>query len=384
MIRHELFSQQFFILPVMLRLHSITIVQFRNYLQQKFDFSERIVGICGLNGTGKTNLLDAIYYLSFSRSYFSRPDSQNVHHGLAGLRLEGRYGLNGNQHELTCVVRENNRKELTLNGEAYKRFSDHIGRFPSVMIAPDDVELITGSSEERRKFIDTLLSQVNAQYLQHLIAYNRIMQQRNSLLKQYADAGKPDESLLDILDEQLSERGNYIFTERKQFLHSFLPMVHSIYNRIAGREDALALAYESQLLASGDLSGLLLQARSKDLLLQRTTRGIHRDDLIFRMQDHPFRSEASQGQRKSLLFALKLAEWQFLKEQKGFTPILLLDDVFEKLDEQRMSQLLQWVCTESDGHVFITDTHPERLRAQLDGLTSYQLIELEQTGQAPA
>jgi len=360
----------------MLRLQSISLVQYRNYVQQNFSFTERIVGICGINGTGKTNLLDAVYYLSFSRSYFSRPDSQNVHHGLAGMRLEGNYQLNDQPQQLTCILRENNRKELVLNDDEYKKFSDHIGKLPCVMIAPDDIVLITGGSEERRKFIDTLLSQINKAYLQQLIRYTKILQQRNSLLKQSAESGKTDEALLQVLNEQLSQSGNAIFNERKEFLVDFLILTWSIYKRIAGKDDGLILQYESQLLHD-NFDQLLQATRQKDALLQRTTAGIHKDDLLFFMETAAFKTEASQGQRKSLLFALKLAEWQVLKDKKGFTPILLLDDVFEKLDEQRMFQLLNWVCTESDGQVFITDTHADRLRLQLGEIdVTYQLIEL--------
>lgn len=360
----------------MLRLHSISLVQFRNYLQQPFSFTERIVGICGLNGSGKTNLLDAIYYLSFTRSYFSRPDAQNVYHGLAGMRLQATYDLQGEEQQLVCILRENNRKELQLNEEPYKKFSDHIGKIPCVMIAPDDVVLVTGGSEERRTFIDTLLSQVSKEYLLCLIDYQKLLQQRNSVLKQYAESGSMDEALLQILDEQLCKKGHTIFRERKTFLETFLPLASSIYQRIAGKDDGLSLQYDSQLLRD-DFAALLQLSRAKDLALQRTTTGIHRDDLLFYMGSAPFKTEASQGQRKSLLFALKLAEWQVLKEKKGFTPILLLDDVFEKLDEQRMFQLLNWVCTESDGQVFITDTHADRLKGNLSEINvPYQVIEL--------
>lgn len=360
----------------MLRLNSLSLVQFRNYRTQSLLFTERIVGICGMNGSGKTNLLDAIYYLSFSRSYFSRPDSLNVFHGLAGMRLEGNYLLHNEPRHLVCILRENNKKELTLNEETYVKFSDHIGKLPSVMIAPDDISLVTGSSEERRKFIDTLLSQVNREYLQQLIAYNKLLLQRNSLLKQHAESGKVDEALLQVITQQLITAGNFLFTERKEFLAGFLLQVSAIYERIAGNNDGIQLQYESQLLQD-DFTGLLQASSNKDFVLQRTTTGIHKDDLLLLMGEVPFKTEASQGQRKSLLFALKLAEWQFLKEKKGFTPILLLDDVFEKLDEQRMFQLLHWVCTESDGQVFITDTHPERLKENLEAMeVGYQLIEL--------
>lgn len=360
----------------MFRLRQLILVQFRNYLERTFTFKERIVGICGSNGTGKTNLLDAIYYLSFSRSYFSRPDTQNVHHGSMGLRIHGDYSVLDQDQSVTAILRETGKKELQMNGEAYKKFSDHIGQLPVVMIAPDDVELISGASEERRKFIDTLLSQINHTYLQQLIDYTKILQQRNSLLKQAGETGTLDETLFAILNDQLSETGTRIFKTRKEFLHQFLPLAFTIYQRIAGKTDNIALSYQSPLLEA-DFPTLLTRNRAKDLVLQRTSAGIHRDDIVLQMGDQLFKSEASQGQRKSLLFALKLAEWQVLKEQKGFTPILLLDDVFEKLDDARMSQLLHWVCTESDGQVFITDTHPDRLKQQLDGIgAGFQMIQL--------
>jgi DNA replication and repair protein RecF len=363
-------------LAPLLQLQSISLYQFRNYLQHSLSFKERVVGICGLNGTGKTNLLDAIYYLSFTKSYFGRTDSQNVHHGLLGIRVEGNYALNEEPQQLTCIIRENNKKELSLNGEEYKKFSEHIGKLPCVMIAPDDVELVTGKSEERRKFIDTILSQINRQYLQHLIDYTKLLQQRNSLLKQASEQGKIDEALLGIYSEQLSTKGQYIFEQRKIFLEAFLPLVYTYYIKISGKDDGITARYESQLL-DGDMKQLLQNSRQKDFTLQRTTVGIHKDDIELMMGNASFKSEASQGQRKSLLFALKLAEWQTLKTNKGFTPILLLDDVFEKLDEQRMHNLLHWVCKEDDGQVFITDTHKERLEKSLQEIeVGYQLIEL--------
>ncbi|MBC7722418.1 MAG: DNA replication and repair protein RecF [Pedobacter sp.] len=360
----------------MLQLQSISLVQFRNYVQQQFAFTEKVVGICGLNGSGKTNLLDAIYYLGFTKSYFSKNDAQNVHHGLAGMRLQGHFLLGNEPQNLLCILRENNKKEFSVNDEPYKKFSEHIGRFPCVMIAPDDVELIIGGSEERRKFIDTLLSQIDKTYLQQLIDYTKILQQRNSLLKQAAEQGRMDEALLQIFNEQLSQKGEWVYQQRTIFLQEFLLLTIDFYKRIAGKEDAVTIAYESGLQQT-NMQQLLQAAKQKDMVLQRTTVGIHKDDLAIKMGDNNFKNEASQGQRKSLLFALKLAEWQTLKNKKGFTPILLLDDVFEKLDEQRMHNLLQWVCTEDDGQVFITDTHASRLEQQLNAINiKYQLIEL--------
>ncbi len=360
----------------MLRLVSLKLVQFRNYLHSGFKFSERIVGICGDNGTGKTNLLDAIHYLSLTKSYFSRPDHQSVGHGSLGLRIQGDFILNNLDQQLVCILRENNKKEFLLNNDPYKKFSEHIGKFPCVMIAPDDVELISGGSEGRRSFIDAILCQMDRDYMQQLITYNKILQQRNSFLKQSAETNSLDEALLDILNEQLSKSGDDIYQKRNVFLKKFLPLVISHYQRIAEQTDQLNLKYESQL-SDSSLIRLLRSTLQKDLLLQRTNTGIHKDDLDILMNDLPFKAQASQGQRKSLLFALKLAEWDVLKEKKGFAPILLLDDVFEKLDEKRMHNLLHWVCAENEAQVFITDTHKERLTKQLQDIgVKFQIIEL--------
>jgi DNA replication and repair protein RecF len=360
----------------MQRLDVLKLFQFRNYPEARFEFSERVIGICGANGTGKTNLLDAIHYLSLTKSYFSRPDSQSVNRGSSGMRIEGDFKSEEKSYKLVCILRETNKKEFLVNDEPYKKFSEHIGKFPCVMIAPDDVELILGSSELRRSFIDSILCQLDKDYLQQLIAYNKILQQRNSFLKQAAESGSIDEALLDILNEQLSAKGQFIYGKRQKFMLEFLPVVIEHYKRIAEKNDNLELAYETQL-SDGDMKQLLRSSLQKDLALQRTNVGIHRDELQIFMYDLAFKSQASQGQRKSLLFALKLAEWDILKETKGFSPILLLDDVFEKLDEQRMHNLLHWVCAENEGQVFITDTHKERLTSQLKDIkVNFQIIQL--------
>jgi len=262
------------------------------------------------------------------------------------------------------------------NGEDYKKFSLHIGQFPAVIIAPDDVELITGTSDVRRKFLDTLLSQLDNKYLQALIDYNKIVVQRNSLLKSVSERGYIDETLLDILNHQLIKPGELIFNKRKNFLEEFLPAVANSYNDIAGSKESIALEYYSQLFED-DFENLLQAFRQKDLMLQRSTIGIHKDDIELKLHDENFKNIASQGQRKSLLFALKLNEFERLKLAKGFSPILLLDDVFEKLDASRMHNLLKHVCVENDGQVFITDTHKERLHQALHDLqVPFQLIEL--------
>lgn len=348
----------------MFSLREISLVQYRNYHLQSFPFTEKIIGICGMNGTGKTNLLDAIYYLSFSRSYHNRSDAQNVEHGQQGFRVEGLFHIREAEYRVICIVRENLKKERILNGEPCKKLSDQVGKFPVVMIAPDDIALITGGGEERRKWLDTLLSQLDATYLQSLIAYQRILTQRNSFLKQLQENPSTDTTLLEVFNEQLCLHGNALFTTRKHFLDDFIPRIQRIYLQIANGQDGLSIRYDSHLLQAS-FHQLLKETQARDRLLMRTTRGPHRDDLVLLMGDEPFKQEGSQGQKKSLLFALKLAEWEVLEENKGFPPILLLDDVFEKLDGNRMNQLLHRVCAAEGGQVFITDTHRERLEAEL-------------------
>ncbi|MCE2655275.1 MAG: DNA replication and repair protein RecF [Sediminibacterium sp.] len=360
----------------MVGIQQLTLVQFRNYIQKEFHFTNRIVGIVGPNGVGKTNVLDALYYLSFTKSYFSRPDAQNVHHAYQGLRIDGKYNINNNDVTISCIIRENLKKEFYFDEEMYPKHSQHLGKIPCVMIAPDDVQIITGASEERRKLMDSLLCQIHPPYLKYLIQYNKILLQRNSLLKIANETGNLDALLLETLNEQLIASGNPIHEYRNQLMQEWLPEVLNLYQHLAGQADGISIKYQSTL-SDQNFKSLLVQSLAKDTLLHRTNVGIHKDDLVVTIQNQPFKQEASQGQRKSLLFAIRLAEWMILKKYKGFSPILLMDDIFEKLDENRMVQLLAWVSKSTDGQVFITDTHKDRL-TQLLGkhLSSYQLIEI--------
>ena len=360
----------------MLRMNSILLIQFKNYQNKAIQFSERIIGISGRNGIGKTNLLDAIHYLCFTKSYFTRFDSLNILQGHNGFRLEGEFETWDKQEKAICILRETGKKEFSINGQLYEKFSQHIGHYPCVIIAPDDIQIITGGSEERRRFIDTLLSQLDAGYLQQLILYNKILLERNYLLRSFGEAGNRNDSLLSVLNEQLEKPGQKIFEKRKEFLVSFLPLVKQLYNDIAGHFENVNLFYDSELL-QGSFAELLKASQSRDLMAMRTTCGIHKDDLEFNLNEQPFKNIASQGQRKSLLFALKLAEMEVLKKEKGFAPLLLLDDIFEKLDEGRITNLLQRVCIENEGQVFITDTSEERLQQHLSALNiSFQSINL--------
>jgi DNA replication and repair protein RecF len=377
----------------MLFFSKISLTQFKNYQLTSFDFTERVIGICGLNGKGKTNLLDAVYYCCFTKSYFTKVDGLNMQFNTDGFRIEASSisskgggnlgdvsedgkGMQKKTDEIVCIFRNGGKKEVLLNGVPYTKLSAHIGKFPAVMIAPDDISLITDGSEERRRFMDTVLSQMDANYLQQLLNYNKVLQQRNSLLKSFAEQGKADWQLLEVLDEQLIAPGNLIFAKRKTFTEALIPLVQQFYSRIADNDEVITLQYDSKLHDSS-FYDLLNNYRQKDFAAQRSNAGIHKDDIAFQLNGQVFKTTASQGQRKSLLFALKLAEFELLKENKSFAPLLLLDDVFEKLDDNRMQQLLHWVCNENTGQVFITDTHKERLQEAFEKLnTAYQIIEL--------
>lgn len=346
-----------------MELRQLDLFQFRNYEQASFSFREKIVGISGKNGSGKTNLLDAIYYLCFTKSYFPRTDVQSVMRDRVGFRIAGHFCASGDLLDIACILRETGKKEFQVDQEVVKKFSNHIGRLPCVMIAPDDVEIIQGASEQRRKLIDSIISQMDKVYLQDLIDYNKVLQQRNSLLK----AEHIDFGLLDILDMQLVAKGNNIFEKRKTFALQYEPLILEQYKSIAQQTDNIAVQYVSKL-ENASFENLLMQTRQKDVLLQRTTAGVHRDDLNILMEGIPFKNIASQGQRKSLLFAIKLAEFQVLRQAKDQAPILLLDDVFEKLDAERMQHLLGIVCAYKESMILISDTHEDRLKTAFESL----------------
>lgn len=340
----------------MLQLKHINLTQYKNYEYFNLALNRPILGICGRNGRGKTNLLDAVFYACFTKSYFTSSDLLCTKKDFNGFRIELEFSLNEQPQKIVCIYR-GGKKEIFLNDVPYEKFSEHIGKFPVVMIAPDDIELIIEGSEVRRKFIDTMISQLDSEYLKVLITYNRILTQRNSLLKQWYNA--PDHMLLDILDAQLIPAGNFIFRKRQSFLQNFSDTAHTYYNKISGEAYSPSIRYHSQLMKD-DFEKLLKQSRERDILMQRSNTGIHKDDLIFLLEEIPFKNIASQGQKKSLLFALKLAEYDIIIQEKKHC-ILLLDDVFEKLDEHRITNLMNWVCKECKGQVMITDTHRERL-----------------------
>lgn len=343
----------------MLQVRHLALLQFKNYLEREFVFSKRIVCIYGSNGIGKTSLLDAIHYLCFTKSYFHHLDSFCVTKGTNGMRISGKIDT-GRMNEITCVLRENGKKEFALNGEQYTQFSKHIGKFPCVFITPDDTELITEGGEARRKFLDTMISQTNSQYLEQLIQYAKCLQQRNSLLKQWAMSPEKDFALLSVYSKKLHELGTEIYQTRKAYCLDYFNEVLRIYMFLSNESEHINIRYSSQL-ESESLLDLLDRYIDKDIYSQRTNYGVHKDDLVFTLNEMPLKQAASQGQRKSFLFSLKLAQFELIRKQFSKKPLLLLDDIFEKLDEDRSQKLIAYLF-ETDSQVFITDTHEDRLK----------------------
>ncbi len=361
----------------MFRIDQLKITGYKNYASGDFYFKDRIIGICGYNGVGKTNLLDALHYLCLTRSYFSRTDALNIHFDHDGFRLEATVTTGEDQPTtVVCIYRPGGKKEILLDGIPYEKFSQHIGKFPCVFIAPDDIALLTGGGEERRKYLDTLISQVDDTYLNKLISYNKLLAERNALFKYEVQYNKREEDLLQTIDDQMAPIGNYLYQVRSDFSTRIFPLIKSFHQLISGGSEIVTMRYESQLHNTA-FETLLQSSREKDRTLLRTNTGIHRDDIVFEMSGNLFKNIASQGQRKSLLFACRLAAFEILKTEKGFAPLLLLDDIFEKLDDKRMDQLLEIICRQNEGQVFITDTSAARLRVAVEKFTGpLQIIEL--------
>jgi DNA replication and repair protein RecF len=342
-------------------LQHLSVINFKNYAEAELDFSKGVNAFTGDNGAGKTNLLDAIHYLSLCKSYFNPVDSQQIKQGTDFFIINGNFSKNDSQESIACGVKRNQKKQFKRNKKDYQRLADHIGLFPLVMVSPYDISIIIEGSEERRKFIDNVISQTDNQYLDELISYNKILLNRNALLKRIADTGRYDPDLLAVFDEQLVSSGNRIFQKRKAFMESFTEIFNKHYQFLSENAERVDLVYESQLLQD-DFAELLKKNTEKDRALERTTTGIHRDELQFAIHGMPMKKFGSQGQQKSFLIALKLAQYSFLDQQKGFKPLLLLDDIFDKLDDKRVTKLMQMVSNHDFGQVFITDTSVGRVK----------------------
>ena len=352
-----------------MHLKRATISNFKNIGEMEILFSPKINFITGVNGSGKTNLLDVVYYLSMTKSYFSNSDLYSVKHGETFFSVTGEYGEGD---RITVNMTKEGEKVVKKNMKSYSRLSDHIGSIPIVMISPYDTTLINESGEERRKFINSILSQIDREYLRRVQNYNSLLAQRNRLLKS-TDAMVRNSDLLDVFSEKLSVNASYIYNKRRLFVEELLPFVSKYYNMVSGAKEEIGIQYRSDI-EHGELSLLLKKSIDRDLSLKYTSVGIHRDDLIFTMGGYPIKSYGSQGQQKSFLVSLKLAQFEMMKGMSGKKPILLLDDVFDKLDIHRVESLLDIVSSDSFGQIFITDSNKMRAEKILDKIDSESFV----------
>jgi len=343
-------------------LKNLTLLNFKNYNNADLKFTKTVNAFVGNNGAGKTNLLDAIHYLCLCKSYFNPIDSQQIKTGEELFLVQGDFDRDDKNEKISCGLKRSQKKSFKRNKKEYDKLADHIGLFPVVMISPYDINLIMDGSEERRRFIDNVISQTDSRYLDELILYNRHLLNRNALLKQIAATRTLDVALLQILDEQLVHSGNVIFEKRKQFLLDFIPLFDKHYRFLTNDAEQVSLTYQSQLNEQR-FETLLAQSIEKDRILERTTTGIHKDELQFEIANMPMKKFGSQGQQKSFLIALKLAQYSYLQKFKNFKPLLLLDDIFDKLDTHRIHKLMEMVSHQDFGQIFITDANKDRVEA---------------------
>ena len=358
-------------------LRNLTVSNFKNIREASLSFSPRLNCLIGNNGAGKTNLLDALYYLSFTKSFFISVDQLNVLHQEKWFMLKGYYERSGSEEEIICSFQDGQKKTVKRNSKMYRRMADHIGLLPLVMVSPNDAVLITGGSDERRKFMDGVISQYDAEYLDDLLRYNRILLQRNNLLKQMVQDNSPLSEMIEVYDEQLAVSGLRIHEKRKVFISDLIPVFQKYYSGISGNAEQVGLFYQSDL-SEGDFQEMLKMVYKKDRIAQFTTTGIHKDELVLTLSGYPIRKIGSQGQQKTYLVALKLAQFEFISRISGIRPILLLDDIFDKLDRNRVEQIVKLVAGEQFGQIFITDTNREHLDLILQTVAEhYHLFRVE-------
>lgn len=343
-----------------MQLTSLSIINYRNIATATLELSGGINCFLGRNGAGKTNLLDAVYYLSFCKSFLGCQDSQNIRDGEKMMMIQGRYERAEAEEIIYCGVKRGQKKQFRRNRKDYVKISDHIGLLPLVIISPADEELIYGSSEERRRYIDSIISQCDPQYLDAVVRYNNAVRQRNALLKQFEGQMPADWSLIEIIDLQLADLGNRIYGARCRFAEWLEPIFTDFYHLISGGTEDVAIRYVSGLQRY-DFADGLRETLARDVALGYTSRGIHKDELDFTLKGLPLRKTGSQGQKKSFAIAMRLAQFRYLTQHNGFRPILLLDDVFDKLDSDRAANLIGLVAGDTFDQIFITDTDRRHL-----------------------
>ena len=357
-------------------LKRLSLLNYKNFDSRDFEFDKKINCFVGNNAVGKTNAMDAVYHLCFGKSYFNPVSSQNIRHGEDFFVIEGLFQLKDREEKIVCSLKKGMGKVMKRNDKSYERIRDHIGLLPLVIISPADRDLIIEGSDTRRKFMDGVISQSDKLYLQNLLNYNKVLAQRNALLKYFAVNNTFDAETLSVYNEQLQGYGSEIHQKRVEFTDKLIPIFREQYKMISGGSESVTLKYQSRL-KDHTLLTLLDEALQKDRALQHTSVGIHRDDLQFEIEGHPVKKFGSQGQQKSFLIALKLAQFYFIKEKSGIRPILLLDDIFDKLDENRVAKIIELVDEDDFGQIFLSDTHVERTENVVRQIhQSYKLFEL--------
>lgn len=345
-------------------LQSLSLQFFKNYEKAEVSFCEHFNCLVGMNGSGKTNVLDAIHYLSTTKSAFHSLDSQSINHEGQYFVINGNFSIKENEKKVHCSLKKNSRKTFKVDDTEYEKLSEHVGKFPLVLIAPNDDELIRDSNETRRKFFDSIISQYDHEYLKLLITYNHHLKQRNALLKSFSERKKVDYVMLETYDQPLLSIGTSIAKTRKKFVQEFIPHLQKNYDLISDKKEQVHITYGTKVLEK-DYKEKYQKGVDKDIITQRTNLGIHRDEYLFEIDSHLIKKYGSQGQQKSLLISLKLAQFEFIKSHLNETPILLLDDIFDKLDDERISQLMKIIGSDDFGQVFITDAREERTKTLL-------------------
>ena len=348
-------------------LKKISIINYKNIVDKEYNLDPKINCFVGNNGVGKTNILDSIYHLALGKSYFNLRNDQLINKDEDFMVIDGLFDLNGKKENIICSIKRGDKKNLKRNGKTYKKFSNHIGLIPVVLISPYDNDLINEGSSERRKFIDSIISQNNKEYLINLIAYSRVIQNRNSLLKQYNKSVDFDLDTIKIYDDQIIKLSEPIFMARKNFFNDFKDLVIEKYDQISENQEKISIEYKSDLFDS-EIKNLIENSFQKDVILQYTSSGIHKDDFIFNLDGSRIKKFGSQGQQKSFLIALKLAQFEYLKNKTGNSPILLLDDIFDKLDLIRVKRIVEIVNSTNFGQLFLSDTDRERIEKVLSSL----------------
>jgi len=348
-------------------LKNISIINYKNILDKEFKFDPKINCFVGNNGVGKTNILDAIYHLSMGKSYFNIKNDQIINKGKNYMLVDGIFELNGKKESIVCSLKLGEKKVLKRNAKPYKKFSNHVGLIPVVLISPYDNDLINEGSSERRKFIDSIISQNNKEYLTNLIAYTKVIQNRNKLLKEYNKSVDFDLDTIRVYDDQIYKLSGPIFNARENFIKEFAPLVLEKYKQISDNKEKISISYKSDLI-NNNIQNLIEDSFQKDVILQFTSVGLHKDDFIFNIDNNRIKKFGSQGQQKSFLIALKLAQFDYLKNKTGNSPILLMDDIFDKLDLYRVKRIVEIVNSTNFGQLFLSDTDKERIERVLSSL----------------